>query len=132
MSYSLGFNRYHDVRVGESFEGDFDHVTLHAYGQYRFTDRFSLSRQLRAGSNVPATGYWEQRDPELFRQRHGNGLRLPAYSRLDLRASHVQTGARTGITLFVEVMNALGRDNVRFKFALRESPDGQAFGLSNP
>ena len=62
VSYSLGFNRYHDRVTGEAFDGDFDQRhTFNGYGLYRFDDRYSLAAKLRAGSNVPAVGYWEQR-----------------------------------------------------------------------
>lgn len=42
-----------------------------------------------------------------------NGVRLPAYSRLDLRADRTFTYRKSRLTLFVEVVNALNRDNYR-------------------
>ena len=41
-----------------------------------------------------------------------NRVRLPRYARLDLRAKRTFTFDRRRLTLFVEVMNALGRENV--------------------
>ena len=42
-----------------------------------------------------------------------NGLRLPAYSRLDLRADRTFTYRKSRLTLFIEVVNATNRDNYR-------------------
>ncbi len=44
-----------------------------------------------------------------------NGLRLPAYSRLDLRADRTFTYRKSRLTLFIEVVNAMNRDNYRFE-----------------
>ena len=40
-----------------------------------------------------------------------NAVRLPLYARLDVRANRTFTFERSRLTLFVEVMNLLGRDN---------------------
>ena len=125
MSYSLGFNRYRDRTTGESFDGDFDQRhTFNAYGLFRLTNRFSLAAKLRMGSNVPATGYWEQRGDAFFVGSVRNALRVPAYSRLDLRANRTFNWQTKRLTLFVEVMNVLGRENVRFEHARRRHPHG--------
>ena len=42
-----------------------------------------------------------------------NGVRLPAYSRLDLRADRTFTYRKSRLTLFMEVVNAINRDNFR-------------------
>ncbi len=132
VSYSLGFNRYHDRATGESFDGDFDQRhTFNAYGLFRLTDRFSLAAKLRTGSNVPATGYWEQRGDAFFVGSVRNALRVPAYSRLDLRANRTFNWQTKRLTLFVEVMNVLGRENVRFEQPGIDIRTGQAFGMFN-
>ena len=132
MSYSLGFNRYHDRTTGESFDGDFDQRhTFNAYGLYRLTNRFSLAAKLRTGSNVPAAGYWEQRGDAFFVGSARNALRVPAYSRLDLRANRTFNWQTKRLTLFVEVMNVLGRENVRFEQPGVNIRTGQAFGMFN-
>jgi hypothetical protein len=41
-----------------------------------------------------------------------NESRLPAYSRLDLRADRVFTMGKTRLTVFGEVVNVLDRDNL--------------------
>ena len=130
FSYSLGFNRYHDTTTGESFDGDYDHRhTFNAYALYRFTSRFSLAGKLRAATNVPAVGYWEQRGDAYFVSATRNELRLPAYSRLDLRANRTFNRRSSRITLFVEVMNVLARENVRFNPPGVNGRTGQAFDL---
>jgi len=42
-----------------------------------------------------------------------NQVRLPVYARLDVRANRTFTFQRSRLTLFVEVMNLIGRDNLR-------------------
>ena len=42
-----------------------------------------------------------------------NGLRLPEYARLDLRADRTFTYQKSRLTLFIEVVNATNRDNYR-------------------
>ena len=83
VSYSFGVNRYEDTITGERFDGDVDQRhTFNAYGMYRVTDRFSLAAKLRIGSNVPVTGYWDQRGEEYFvgtdAQRVSHSALLPA------------------------------------------------------
>lgn len=130
VSYSLGFNRYHDRETGESFDGDFDQRhTFNAYGLYRFSDRFNLAAKLRAGSNVPAVGYWEQQGDRYFVSGTRNELRLPEYARLDVRLSRAFNRRSSRITLFVEVLNVLDRENVRFSPPGVNARTGQAFGL---
>jgi hypothetical protein len=63
---------------------------------------------------VPAPGYYGERDGAYFITDSRNDLRLPAYSRVDLRANRTYTWGRRRLTLFAEVMNVLNRDNVRF------------------
>jgi len=132
VSYSLGLNRYRDRTTGESFDGDFDQRhTFNAYGLFRMTNRFSLAAKLRTGSNVPATGYWEQRGDAFFVGSVRNALRVPAYSRLDLRANRTFNWQTKRLTLFVEVMNVLGRDNLRYEIPGVDGRTGQAFGMFN-
>ena len=80
---------------------------------------------------MPATGYWEQRGDEFFVGSVRNALRVPAYSRLDLRANRTFNWQTKRLTLFVEVMNVLGRENVRFEQPGIDIRTGQAFGMFN-
>ena len=58
-----------------------------------------------------------------------NDLRLPRYARLDVRLSRAFNRHSSRITLFVEVMNVLDRENVRFTPPGVNLRTGQAFGL---
>jgi outer membrane receptor for ferrienterochelin and colicin len=132
-SYSLGFNRYHDRTTGEAFDGDFDQRhTMNVHAQYRLTNRLSLAGKLRFGSNVPAVGYWEQRGAAYFVSSTRNGLRVPAYARLDVRGSRTFDWQGKRLTLFVEVLNVLARDNVRFNTPGVNGRTRQAFGIFEP
>jgi hypothetical protein len=118
VSYSLGFNRYHDHTTGESFWGDLDQRhTINAYANYRATDRLSYSARFRAGSNFPVTGYWTVRDGGDFvgdERTQRNALRVPVYSRLDVRVNRTFTWQQKRLTLFLEALNVYNRANVRF------------------
>jgi hypothetical protein len=113
-SYAYGQARYHDQVTGESFWADFDQRhTLNAYGLYRFNERFSASGRFREGSNYPAQGYWQEQNGAFFVGTTRNDLRIPTYARLDLRLNRTFTRRETRLTLFAEVLNVLGRNNVR-------------------
>jgi hypothetical protein len=99
----------------ETFATDFDQRhTVNTYVAYRWRGKTSLSARMRYGSNFPVPGYFE---PDgnggyvLSAQR--NAVRLPAYSRLDLRADRAFTYRKSRLTLFIEVVNATNRDNYR-------------------
>lgn len=124
FSYSYGVNRYDDRLTGETFDGDFDQRhTLNAYGVYALTNRSTIAARLRSGSNMPAPGYWEEREGAYVLSSRRNLVRVPPYARLDLRAGRVFNLKSKRLTLFVEVINALDRENARFI-----SPDIDAFG----
>lgn len=143
-SYSLGHYRQHDVVSGERFSGDFDQRhALNVYGVYRLNDRTSVAMKLRASSNFPVRGYFQElpasaEDPVPDDQpaRYGlsqtrNGARLPVYQRLDLRANRTWTLQRSRLTLYVELMNVFGKTNWRTgNGGIR--PDGEITGLLDP
>ena len=109
------------------------------YGVYRFSDRMSFSARFRAGSNFPVPGYFESREagrsapsgppPFYFVSTTRNNLRVPVYSRLDVRANRTFSLRATRITLFAEVLNAYARDNVRASSPGINGANFQAFGL---
>jgi hypothetical protein len=115
FSYSYGRNRYDDRVNGESFWGDLDQRhTLNLYAFYRISDRTSVTGKYRFGTNFPVAGYYSETaggSSVLVDER--NGLRLPLYSRLDVRANRTFHWSRRRLTLFAEVINLLNRDNVR-------------------
>jgi hypothetical protein len=129
-SYALGLARYHDRTTGETFWGDFDQRhTVNLYGNYRLSDRTSIGARFRAGSNFPATGYWAERDGVYYVGTSRNTVRIPGYSRLDIRANRTFTWDRTRLTLFVEAVNLLNQQNVRFQLPVVNRRTFEATGL---
>lgn len=132
LSYSYGINRYRDRHTGETFDGDFDQQhTVNAYLLYRLTSRASLAVKWRSGSNFPMPGYWSRRDGGVFAGEQRNTERIPRYARLDSRLSYAFHLQGQRLTLFVEVINALGRENVRFTDGFT-SFTGQVFSQFQP
>jgi hypothetical protein len=74
-------------------------------------------------------GYWEQRGENTFVSATRNGLRVPVYARLDVRANRTFNYRRRRLTLFAEVLNAFARDNVRMTPPGINVRTRQAFGL---
>ena len=98
----------------ESFPSDYDQRhTVNAYVVYRWSGRTSLSARMRYGSNFPIAGYIEEVPDGYALSEQRNSARLPSYSRLDLRADRTFTLRKSRLTLFLEVVNALNRDNFR-------------------
>ena len=129
--------RYRNKLTGEEFAGDYDQRhTVNIYGVYRFSDRMSFSSRFRAGSNFPVPGYFESRARQAqdSRQRTSsaqrrNNVRVPVYSRLDLRANRTFSWRATRLTLFAEVLNAV-RPRQRPRVAARhQRHQHQVFGL---
>ena len=89
------------------------------------SDRVSFSAKVRAGSNVPVPGYYLERDGQYFVADARNRVRLPTYSRVDLRANRTFNWSRKRLTLFAEVMNVFNRNNVRFNPRGQHPPSGQ-------
>ena len=115
ISYNLAFTDYRNTLTGEDFPADYDQRhTLNVYGVYRFSDRMSFSTRFRAGSNFPAPGYYEERAAgQFFLSSTRNDVRVPVYTRLDVRANRTFNWRTTRLTLFAEVLNIYNRDNVR-------------------
>jgi hypothetical protein len=144
VSYSYGHTQEHDRLTGERFDADFDQRhALNLYGLYRLSDRTALSMKLRASSNFPVQGYVEELPPTDWRpipedapglyavSSSRNGARLPAYSRLDLRANRTFIFSRSRLTLFVELMNVFNRTNWRTSAGFIR-PDGEIGQLLKP
>jgi hypothetical protein len=130
FSYSYGTNRYRDTTTGERFDGDYEQRhTMNAYALYRVTNRFSLAGKLRIGSNTPIVGYWREQNGNYFVGPSRNTLRVPTYARFDLRANRTFNWEKKRLTLFVEVLNLLGRDNLRYETPSIDLRTHQAFGI---
>ncbi len=112
LAYSYGrFDLTDDLRQ-ESFPADFDQRhTVNTYASYQWSGRTSVSARWRYGSNFPIAGYYEQRGNAYFLASERNQVRLPPYSRVDVRLDRTFTRQRSRLTLFVEVLNLLNRTN---------------------
>ena len=117
LSYAWSDSQMHDPRgaaLDESFPADFDQRhTVNAFVAYRWSGRMSLSARYRFGSNFPIVGYVGQDANGYVLSAQRNGVRLPEYSRLDLRADRAFTYRKSRLTLFIEVVNATNRENFR-------------------
>jgi outer membrane receptor for ferrienterochelin and colicin len=116
VSYAWSCARRHDLASFERYDADFDQRhTVNAYASYRLSQTWNWSTRLRYGSNFPYPGYLE-RDAAgtLLLGVERNRERLPAYSRLDLRLSKAFFLDRRKISLYIEVVNLLNGENVRF------------------
>jgi hypothetical protein len=118
VSYVYGKTRATDLATGEQYWGEFDQrhmLNLHA--SYRFGSRTNASAKLRVGSNMPVPGYFGLRgsvveEQFLMLDSTRNNLRLPVYSRLDLRVNRTYNFTKRRLTLYVEVLNVLDRENL--------------------
>jgi hypothetical protein len=120
IAYTWSHTTHEDTVTGETFDGDYDQRhTLNVFLHQRLSYRWAASAKFRYGSNVPLVGYFGGTPEALRLSDLRNRVRLPAYARLDLRANRSFTFSRHRLTLFVEVVNALGRRNL-----------GQADGFS--
>ena len=135
IAYNLAFTDYHNITTGETFDADYDQRhTVNMYAVYRVSDRTSFSTRFRAGSNFPAPGYYESRPlagqaNAYFLSTTRNTVRVPVYSRLDIRANRTFSWSTTRITLFAEALNVYARDNVRAAGAGINGNTRQVFGL---
>jgi len=126
--YAYGRLRYTDAQTGERFWADADQRhTLSLYGNYRLSSRSTVSARYRYGSNYPMIGYIGVAAPSLGQNPllgggqplffsltdQRNTLRLPAYSRLDVRADRAFNWSGRRLVLFVDVANVLNHTNVR-------------------
>jgi outer membrane cobalamin receptor len=112
--YAFGRLKYTDTATGETFWGDADQRhTLSLSGSYRLRSRTSVSARYRYGSNYPVVGYIGLPAGVLRLATERNTLRLPPYSRLDLRADRAFTWSSRRLVVFGAVANVLDHENVR-------------------
>lgn len=129
-AYNLAFTEYRNTRTGETFNGDYDQRhTVNMYGVYRLSDRTSLSARFRAGSNFPVPGFYEKRAGLYYLSSGRNNLRVPFYSRLDVRANRTFAWGAARLTLFAEALNLYARENVRASSPGINPTTHQVFGL---
>jgi hypothetical protein len=119
LSYAWNKSELEDARgagqPAERYAADFDQRhTVNTYVGYRWSGRTSLSARWRYGSNFPIRGYIGEDANGYVLSAQRNGLRLPAYARLDIRADRTFTYRKNRLTLFIEAINATNRENVRY------------------
>src|SRR5262249_39065137 len=115
VSYSYGVARYRDAATNLAFDGDFDQRhTFNVYGTYRLKPTLNLSTKYRYGSNFPVAAFLFIQGESATLSSQRNRSRIPPYSRLDVRANKAFHFDRWKLTLFGEVLNAIGRKNYRY------------------
>jgi hypothetical protein len=127
IAYTWARTRYTDRASGEQFDGDYDQRhTINVFLQHRFSPRAAVNAKLRLGSNTPVVGYFTGDTTHLFLGETRNQVRLPWYVRLDLRANRVVTIKGRRLTLFAELVNALGRRNLGLSDGFVQLPGFEA------
>ena len=130
VSYGYGTTRATDRVTRVRYWADFDQRhQVNAYLSQRLGARTNVGAKFRYGSNWPIPAYVAGTPPALVASARRNEARLPVYARLDLRASRTFHWSTRRLTLFAEVLNALGRDNLgRTSGTVR--PNGIATGYT--
>jgi outer membrane receptor for ferrienterochelin and colicin len=115
ISYAYGQTRLRDSVTGVGFFSDNDQRhTLNAYLSYRVNDKLNLSLKYRYGSNIPIPGFYRTEAGATFLGEERNLLRVPLYSRLDVRANRAFFFKRSKLTLYAEVTNVTNRTHLRY------------------
>ncbi|HEV8368887.1 MAG TPA: TonB-dependent receptor [Pyrinomonadaceae bacterium] len=129
VSYAYSRTRLQDSQTGLRFVSDTDqHHTVNAYGSYRFTDLWSLSGEWRYGSGPPIPGFYAHVGADYFLTNQRNLVRVPDYSRVDVRVSKAFLFRRWKLTVTGEVINLLNKENLRFAGFDSFAGDGRVFG----
>jgi hypothetical protein len=126
VSYSLGHAHYCDTLTNLCFDGDFDQRNIGtAFASYRFNPTVNLSGKFNYESNFPVVGFF-QGNPAASDQTayftlstQRNQLRVPAFSRLDIRLNKAYYYKHSKLTADVEIDNMLDHKNWRY-FGLQQ------------
>ena len=153
VSYAWGRAERESYGRRYAFEYDRPHA-FNAVGRYRLTSRWDLAATVRLASGfshtpalglraasveddrgrlVPATDSAGnlQYTVDYGGVENLNSARLPYYARVDFRATYQRGGADGGWSLYVEVINLLGRDNaITLEPRLRHDPGAELPRLS--
>jgi hypothetical protein len=129
IGYTWSHTRDRDLTSGEQFDADFDQRhTFNAFVEERLSYRMLVSAKLRVGSNMPLVGYFAGTPSDLFLGSMRNAVRLPVYARLDLDGRRTFTFERRRLTVFIELMNVLGRTNLaQFDGTIRSNLSATGF-----
>ena len=133
LSYAWGYANRQSYGRGYAFEYDRRHA-FNAVGRYRLTSRWDIAATARLASGFPHTApvglrvsavedargrlvpATDSTGHLLYAVDYGgvenlNGAQLPYYARVDVRATYQRGGPSGRWSLYVEVINLLGRDN---------------------
>jgi hypothetical protein len=115
ISYGYAKTELVDARDGLTFVSDSDQRhTINVYGNYRITDTWNFSTEWRYGSGQPVPGFYGRDQNGFFLTTQRNTIRVPFYSRWDVRLSKAFLFTKFKLTLTGEVLNLLNRENVRY------------------
>ncbi len=152
---SYGWGRAERESYGRRYAFEYDRPhAFSAVGRYRLTSRWDAAATVRLASGFPRTPplglrvaaaeddrgrlvpATDSAGDLLYTIDYGgvgnlNADRLPHYARVDFRVSYQRGGADRGWSLYVEVINLLGRDNaIELEPRLRHDPGADRPGLS--
>jgi outer membrane cobalamin receptor len=132
-SYSFGRTRQTDTSSNQTFWADFDqrHV-LNLFGVYHVSSRTTLGATFRAASGFPLPAYLDRRNGLLVVGSRRNEIRLPAYARLDVRATRTFETFGRRLTAFGEVANVLDRANLALAQGAVNPANGEAVRFTTP
>jgi hypothetical protein len=129
ISYSYSRTRLTESRSGLTFPSDYDQRhTVNVYGNYRFAETWNFSSEWRYGSGQPIPGFYGQDAAGYFLTTQRNQVRVPYYSRVDVRLSKAFLFKKAKLTLTGEVLNLLNRENLRFVGFDFFGNNGRVFG----
>jgi hypothetical protein len=114
IAYAWGKSLWSEAE-GIWFPGNYDQRNgLSVFAHYRWTSNVELSTKWRYATGMPLPVYAQRNDGNYFVSEERNRERLPDYARFDIRLAKSFPKDRYRITLFVEVLNLMDRDNVRY------------------
>lgn len=106
VSYAFGRTGMRDGLTLDRFPADQDQRhTVNVYGGYRIRPSVNLSARWTYGSGFPIPGYLGKTGSTYFLTAVRNQLRLPDYSRADLRINKSWTRDKWKFTLYGEIVN---------------------------
>ncbi|MGO9257452.1 MAG: carboxypeptidase regulatory-like domain-containing protein [Bryobacteraceae bacterium] len=115
ISYAYGRTEMTDGVTLSHFPSDYDQRhTVNIYGGYRIKPTVNLSLRSSYGSGFPIPGYLTKAGSLYYLTTVRNQLRMPAYSRTDLRVNKSWTKDKWKLTLYGEVVNLTNRTNYIF------------------
>jgi len=115
VSYAYGDTEMTDGVTLSHFPSDYDQRhTVNIYGGYRIKPTLNLSLRSSYGSGFPIPGYLTRAGSLYYLSLVRNQLRMPAYSRTDLRVNKSWTRDKWKLTLYGEVVNLTNRTNYVF------------------